>query len=356
MSALMSRRFEVDVDGLAFNRAVDEFGWGDGLPCVAPTEDLVAEYVAASGRRPDEVIAILPPRWADCTVEKVAINAALTLAPAAAMPLLIAAIGALATDDFGLAGVNATTASVSPAMIVNGPSGVALGLPSTHACFGGMRGPAPSIGRALRLLVRHVAGQEPGITSESVFGQPARVAGLVVQEAEDRSPWAPLAERRGVSGDAVTVYAAMGTTNVVDTIAETGTELLHVLGRSAGFMGSNGFLAATAFSQVAVALNPVWAEIVAREYPDIADVERLLWEYASIPLDDFPEVIRPGIADRADADGRVHVVHAPDDVLVFVAGGDGSLHGAVLPGFSHSLAVTRPISLPSAEDSKETKT
>lgn len=351
----MSRRYELDSDGLAFNRAIDELGWGDGLPCVAPTPDLVEQYIEASGRRADEVVGVLAPRWADCTVEKIAINAAMTLAPPAAMPLLIAAVEAMSTDDFGLAGVNATTASVSPALIVNGPTGESLGLPSGHSCFGGMRGPAPSIGRALRLVMRHVAGQEPGVTSESVFGQPARVAGLVVQEAEARSPWAPLAERRGVSGDAVTVYAAMGTTNVVDTIAETGAELLHFLGRSAGFMGSNGFLAATAFSEVAVALNPVWAEIVAKEYPDIADVQRVLWQHASIPLADFPEVVRPGIADRADAEGRVHAVHSPDDVLVFVAGGSGSLHGAVLPGFSHSLAVTRPISFPSAGATQEVR-
>lgn len=346
--ALMSRRVEVDLDAYEFNAAAEELGWGDGLPLVPPTEDLVAGYVAASGRAADDILAVLPPRWADCTVEKVAVNAALTLAPPTAMPLLIAAVEALASDDFGLAGVNATTASVSPAMIVNGPSGARLGLPSAHACFGGMRGPAPAIGRALRLLLRHVAGQEPGVTSESVFGQPARVVGLVVQEAEDRSPWAPLAERRGVPGDAVTMYAAMGTTNVVDTIAETGHELLAVLGHSAGFMGSNGFLAATAFSEVAIALNPVWAGIVARDFPNIADVQRILWENASLPLDDFPEVIRPGIADRVEADGRVHVVHSPDDVLVFVAGGDGSLHGAVLPGFSHSLAVTRPVATPKA--------
>jgi hypothetical protein len=345
-AALTSRRLEVDLDSRQFNEALDDLGWGDGLPCVAPTEELVAEYVDASGRRANEVIAVLPPRWADCTVEKVAINAALTLAPPAAMPLLIAAIEALADDDFGLAGVNATTASVSPAMIVNGPTASELRLPAGHSCFGGMRGPAPSIGRALRLVLRHVAGQEAGVTSESVFGQPARVVGLVFREAEDRSPWAPLAERRGVAGDAVTTYAAMGTTNVVDTIAESAAELLQVMGRSAGFMGSNGFLAATAFSEFAVAFNPVWAEIIGAQHPDVQEVQRILWEHAALPIDAFPEVIRPGIEERIQSDGLVHVVHSPDDVLVMVCGGEGSLHGALLPGFSHSLAVTRSIAHP----------
>lgn len=345
-AAMTSRRVELELDTRGFNQALDELGWGDGLPCVAPTEELVEEYVTASGRRANEVIAVLPPRWADCTVEKIAINAALTLAPTAAMPLLITAIEALAEDDFGLAGVNATTASVSPAMIVNGPIAAELGLPAGHSCFGGMRGPAPSIGRALRLILRHVAGQEAGVTSESVFGQPARVAGLTFREAEHRSPWAPLAERRGVAGDALTVYAAMGTTNVVDTIAGSGAELLQVMGRSAGFMGSNGFLAATAFSEFAVAFNPVWAEIIAAEHPDVLDVQRILWEHAALPIDAFPEVIRPGIEDRIQSDGLIHVVHSPDDVLVMVCGGEGSLHGALLPGFSHSLAVTRPISRP----------
>ena len=46
------------------------------------------EFVAASGRFPDEVIAEVPPRNGRATVEKIAINAVMAGAPAASMPLL----------------------------------------------------------------------------------------------------------------------------------------------------------------------------------------------------------------------------------------------------------------------------
>ena len=35
-------------------------GWSDGLPVVPPTPDRVAAFVAAVGRRPDDVLARIP--------------------------------------------------------------------------------------------------------------------------------------------------------------------------------------------------------------------------------------------------------------------------------------------------------
>jgi hypothetical protein len=343
MTTLTSDRVEVDLDPVAFNRGVEELGWGDGLPCIPPTEELVLEYVAAAGRPADEVIAVLPPRHAECTVEKIAVNAALTGAPTAAMPLLISCIEAIAHPDFGLPGVQATTACVVPAFFVNGAVRHQLGLPMGPSCFGGMRGPAPSIGRALRLVIRHVAGQEAGVTSESVFGQPARVVGLVAGENEERSPWGPLAERRGVAGSAVTAVGILGTTNIVDTIGEGPDHLLRLIGRSAGYMGSPGYLAATAWSEFTIALNPVWADIIASKYSDARDVQQRLWEEASLHASDLPEVSAETISERIGSDGRVHVVASPDDVLVMVCGGEGSLHATLMTGFSHSQAVTAAV-------------
>ena len=118
---LTSRRIPSDTESAGFTRQAVERGWADGLPCIPPTEALVSQYIEAVGRPPDEVIAVLPPSRSPCTVEKIAINAAMTAAAPAAMPLLCAAIEALSEPDFALGGVNATTAPVSPALIVNGP-------------------------------------------------------------------------------------------------------------------------------------------------------------------------------------------------------------------------------------------
>jgi hypothetical protein len=342
---LSSRRVEVDLDPRKFNETIFDLGWGDGLPCIPPTEELVAEYLAATTRPANQVVAVLPPLYAECTVEKIAINAALTGAPPASMPLLCAVIEALSDPNFSLAGVNTTTASVVPAVIVNGPIRDELDIPYSYSCFGGMRGPAPSIGRAIRLIMRHVAGQAAGITSESVFGQPARVAGLVVGEWEERSPWRPLAERRGVPGNAVTVLSTMGTSNIVDTLQVSGRHLLDLIGGAAAYMGANGtYLYANQLSEFAIALNPVWAEIIGQEFPLMEDVKYALWERASVPLAELPEATQAAMVElnRVQPSGRVHQVRSPDDVLVFVCGGEGALHAAMLPGFA-SLAITRPI-------------
>ena len=195
---LTSARLDVaDDDVVAFTKLATDAGWGDGLPVVPPTEARVREWCAASGRFPEELLAELPPRNGRCTVEKLAVNAVLAGAPAESMPLLCAAVEAMSDPDFNLFALNTTTSCVVPGVFVNGPVRDELSIPYGPGCFGGVAGPAPAIGRALRLVMRNVGGQVVGESSKSVFGQPGRVTGIVVGEWEERSPWAPLSVRRG---------------------------------------------------------------------------------------------------------------------------------------------------------------
>jgi hypothetical protein len=135
-STLSADRFDTDVDTLAFTRFAMEHGWGDGLPCVAPTEDRVVEFVAASGLSGDHVIGKLAPLRADCTVELVAINSVIAGAPAEAMPLICTVISAIAEPAFDLAGVNATTASVTQAVVVNGAIRDRIDIPYRYSAVG----------------------------------------------------------------------------------------------------------------------------------------------------------------------------------------------------------------------------
>jgi hypothetical protein len=278
-------------------------------------------------------------------VEKIVITAVMAGAPADSIPLLIAAVEAVADPDFELYGMNATTASVAPALVVNGPIRDRLGIPYKHGCFGGAAGAAPAIGRALRLIMRNVAGQVVGITSQSTFGSPARVAGIVVAEWEERSPWAPLAERRGVSGDAVTSFGGMGTMNILDTTSQAPAEFLEMIGKSLAYPGTNGFSPAVPYGEVLVALNPICAEIVAREMPNIEDVQAVLWRHASLPADFFQAKHLEQLEDqqRIRSDGRVYLTPEPKDVLVMVCGGTGGLHAAAVHSFGTSLTQTRAI-------------
>jgi hypothetical protein len=319
-------------------------GWGDGLPLVPPTEERVAAAIEASLRPADTCLAVLPPSGAACTVEKLAINAVLAGASPSAMPLLCAAVEALAAPAFDLAAVNTSSHSVVPMLVVNGAVRSDAGIPWDAGCFGGVASAAPAVGRTLRLLMRNVAGQLIGSTSESVFGQPARVTGVVVGEWEERSPWAPLAERRGVAGSAVTAFGSMGTMNIIDNAAESGAMLLEVIGKSLAYMGANGFPASQPSSQVAVALNPIWAERIGAELPDMADVEQAIWGSAALPLEHWPLPHQKALelAGRVDR-GRVHLVPSPRDVLVFVCGGVAGPHAFGLHGALPNFAVTKPV-------------
>jgi hypothetical protein len=165
-------------DPTAFTEFALERGWGDGLPLVPPTSARVEAALAASGFAADQEIAALPPSGSMCTAEALATNAVLAGAPALAMPLLAAAIDAISRPEFQ-----------TPILIVNGAVRTELGIPFGAGCLGGAEGStAPAIGRALRLVIRNVAQQRIGVTSQSVFGHPARVSGLVFAEWEERSP------------------------------------------------------------------------------------------------------------------------------------------------------------------------
>lgn len=343
---LASKRHRVAVDSSAFTRDATSRGWGDGLPLVLPTEELVQAFVDSSGRDPASVICTLPPLGAECTVELVAVNAAMAGAPAESMRLLIATIEAMSAPDFELHALNATTAPVVPATFVNGQIRHELGIAFGAGCLGGADGNSASIGRAIRLIMRNVAGQRVGVTSQTVFGQPGRTSGIVFGEWEERSPWAPLAERRGTPGDAVTVFGTMGTMNVLDTTADSADLLLSAIGRSLAYPGANGYFPGFVLSEMFVAINPVWAEIIGRTYPDIGDVESRIWEAAALPIESWPAEYRPALeaADRVDSGGRVHILNQRTGrLLIAVCGGLGGLHAAALHGFGTSISVTRAI-------------
>jgi hypothetical protein len=342
---LASRRVEAELDIEDFTAFAMEMGWGDGLPLIPPTDARVRTFLSENDRYPDEVIGMMPGN-VECTVEKIVINAVMAGAPAASLELLIAMVASIADPDFELYGVNATTAPVYPAFVVNGPIRQDLDIPYSYGCLGGVPGVSASAGRAIRLIMRNVAGQTTGGTSQTTFGSPGRVAGVVTGEWEEKSPWAPLAERRaGIKGNAVTSFGTMGTMNVLDTTSHTARDFLEMAGRSYAYAGCNNFSGAVPFGEGMIALNPICAEIVGRELPNIEDVQELLWTYASIDQDDLNKEHRDQLdgQGRIRADGRLYAMPEPKDVIVFVAGGLGGLHAACFHTFGTSLSQTKEI-------------
>jgi hypothetical protein len=261
------------------------------------------------------------------------------------MPMLCAAVEAMADPDFNLFALNTTTSCVVPGVFVNGPARDDLKIPYGPGCFGGVAGDAPTIGRALRLLMRNVGGHVVGESSKSVFGQPGRVTGIVVGEWEERSPWAPLSVRRGVAPgtNAVTVHGCTGTIDVADIVADDGRDLVAVIGKSLAVLGTNAFIGAHHGAELMIAIAPPWADLIARTYPDIDDLRTGLWQHAALPATWWPAPHQTALAEkgRIDEEGLVHVVESPQHLLVMVCGGLGNLHALALHSFGPTRAVTR---------------
>jgi hypothetical protein len=144
--------------------------------------------IAGSGRGGDEVIAVVPPRWAEATVESIAINAVMAGCLPTHMPLVITAVQAACDPEFGLYSVQATTHPCAVLMLVSGPIVDELGLNFGHGALGpGFRGNAAA-GRAMRLVLMNVGGGIPGHGDQATHGSPAKFS-YCVAENEAATPW-----------------------------------------------------------------------------------------------------------------------------------------------------------------------
>jgi hypothetical protein len=200
--------------------AMDARGWTDGLPVVPPTVERVARMCAGTTRRPDEIVAVVPPDLVECTVEKVAINAVLAGCRPEYLPVVLAAVEAACTDEFNIHGLLATTWFSGPLVIVNGPVARAIGMNSGVNALGQGNRANATIGRALQLVIRNVGGGRPGGVDRATLGNPGKYT-FCFAEDEAGSPWEPLAAERGLplGTNAVTLFAAEGVRGIVDQLS-----------------------------------------------------------------------------------------------------------------------------------------
>jgi len=192
-------------------------GWSDGLPLVPPTEERVLRMLAGTARAGDEVIGIVPPDMAPCTVEKIAVNAVMAGCRPDYLAVVIAAVEAALIEEFCMHGLLCTTMFSGPMVIVNGPVAKAIGMNSGMNVLGQGNRANATIGRALQLIIRNVGGGRPGEIDRSAFGNPGKYT-FCFAEDESEPGWPSLAEDRGHDRDVSTVslFAADGMQGVVD--------------------------------------------------------------------------------------------------------------------------------------------
>lgn len=338
-------RLLVPDDPEAIDERFAREGWSDGLPIVPPTPARVAAMLAYSDLDPSTSLGLMPPRWGETTVAKLAVNAVMAGCKPDYFPVVVAAARAILGRPFNLYGVQGTTNPASPILVLNGPIARELGVNAGGNLFGpGFRANA-TIGRAIRLIMNNVGGGVPQQADKSTLGSPAKYTACFA-ENEAESPWEPLHVERGFDAETSTVTAFGGAApaNIIEK-SKTAAEMLRTIARAMAAPGSNNMFMS---GEAMVVIGPEHASIAAAEGFDKAAVRQALFEHARIPLAAVgrgnAEVLAawrgPLIEDR-NGEWTARIVDRPDDIVIVVAGGPGN-HSASIPGW-YTRSVTVPI-------------
>lgn len=316
----------------------ERHGWGDGLPMVPPTEARVDAMLAALGAvDPDEVVATLPPRFGEATRRIIAVNAVLAGCAPEHLAVLVSAVRALARPEVNLRGVNATTHPVAPLLIVSGDAAEQGGYNAGLGAFGPGNRANASTGRALRLLLMHVAGAVPGPGDASTQGGPAKYTYCVAENIE-ATPWETLAPEHA---SAVTVHCGEAPHNFHDMESDDPARILDKCASAMASLGQNNVVISQ--GEYFVALGPEHAATIAGAGWTKADVSSYLFERARLPAAEirasFDTVAwDPSMHDLPD-DAMAPMTASPDNIKVFVCGGAGK-HSCVIPSWGMTRSVT----------------
>jgi hypothetical protein len=322
--------------------------WTDGLPVVPPTELKVREMIAAAGRPAADVVGIVPPRFAEATVENVAVNAVMAGCLPAYMPLLLTALEAACDPAFRLYSIQATTHPCGVLIVAGGPVVAQLGMNAGFGTFGPGNRANATLGRALRLVLMNVGGALPVRGDQSTHGSPGKYA-YCIAENEPASPWPPLRVALGFSAEdsTVTVIAAESPHNVNDHVCTSGENILHTVASVMSTIGHNNSGSMGA-GDVCVVLGPEHAAQIAGDGFSREDVQAFLFQHArnsvGVMRDRAMWGMRtfPDWLDLSKDDTMIPIVAEPAEILVLVAGGAGK-HSAFLPTFGLSKSITRRI-------------
>jgi hypothetical protein len=290
----------------------------------------------------DEVVAIVPPDLVECTVEKVAINAVMAGCRPEYLPVVLAAVEAMCTDEFNGHGLLATTYFSGPVVIVNGPVRRGIGMNSSDNALGQGNRPNATIGRALQLVIRNVGGGEPGGVDRATLGNPGKYT-FCFAEDEEGSPWEPLSVERGHAPgrSAVTLFAGEGPRGVVDQLSRTPESLAR------SFAGSLRTVAhhklALGFDAVLV-VSPEHARVFREAAWTKARLRDELLGLLTVP---GAELVRgAGGCDEGlptGLEGAAVPKFRPDGLSFVHAGGRAGLFSAIIGGWINGPGGSQPV-------------
>lgn len=351
MSDLAPRTYEpefveiVDDTPEAMFAMLESRGLGDGLPVVPPTAGRVDAMLEFADGDPDEVLFTLQPRSGIVTRRVVAVNAVMAGCPPATFPVVLTALRALARPEVNLRGVNATTHLVAPMVIVHGEIVRTAGFNSGVGAFGPGNRANATVGRAVRLVLLHVAGAKPGFGDAATHGQPAKYTFCAAENLE-ATPWESYPMSVGIdAASSVTVHCGEGPHNVHDAEAAGDPRLiLDKIGSAMTSLGQNN--APISQAEYFIVLGPEHAASIAERAMTRRDVSDYLFNTARLPAwlfrEHFQELAWATWMKTVDDDELLPMTGNAENIRVLVAGGPGK-HSLVVPSWGMTRSVTLPL-------------
>ena len=333
-----------DEDPETIYELFEKHAWGDGLPLVAPTDKRVNEMLSHIEVSPEEVLTVLPPRGGSATFRSVAVNAVLAGCKPEYFPVVVAAVKALGDQRINLRGVNTTTHPEAPLLIVHGKEVDELGFNSGLGVFGPGNRANATVGRAIRLVLLHIAGAVPGPGDASTQGQPSKYT-YCIAENQNENPWDSYPVTLGVDSEsALTVHCGENPHNFHDMESEN---IERILDKAASVMTTFGVNnACISGGEWFVILCPEHAAAASSQGWGREDVSNYLFEKARMPAGHFREQFN--LLAWADwmhslSDNElVPMTQQVENIKVLVSGGAGK-HSCVVPSWGMTRSVTVPI-------------
>jgi hypothetical protein len=322
-----------------------EQGWSDGLPLVPVSKPLLDQFLATTGKDPDDIIGSLEQVGRDVNVYLAAINAAMAGCKPEYFPVVLAAFDALMRERAARGGGFQSTSGPAPLIVVNGPVRHELGFNTAGGAFGPGFRPNMTIPRAIGLIVRNAFGIHPHVLEQATQGVPGRW-NICVAENEEESPWEPFAENGGVAGGVSAVSATL--TRTMEFVDNRHTpdheDVLRDLQDTIGRIGSLIFPQ----TSVALVLCPEHAQMFAAAGMSKADVQNWLIERCGRTGAEFKRTGKGNVPRKPDGgfagDEEFHrILSGPRQIPVIVAGAKNAAISMVVRIFGEWSGTAVPV-------------
>ncbi|HME07391.1 MAG TPA: redoxin domain-containing protein [Bryobacteraceae bacterium] len=324
--------------------------FGDALPVIPPTAERVHRML--QDRDPSEIIARIPPNYAEATMEKIAANAVMAGCEPEMMRVLLPLTRAVCDERFNIHGVQATTHFAAPLIIVNGPVRHELGFHFRQNVFSNVRRANSTLGRALQLILLNLGGARPDAIDMSALGNPGKFS-YCIAENEEENPWEPLHVEYGFqpADSTVTLFAGEAPHGVSEHTARTARGVLKTITYPLSTVWS---YRTCMMAEAIVVLCPEHVKTIHRDGWTKQNVRDFLFENTGVPLRCCTDEESEGVRMRTnytettiDGEPCYRKIRSPDQIKLVVAGGTAGKFSAVIGSWSSgprgSQMVTYPI-------------